>query len=237
MTKYEWESELRKNIHRLPNEEIQRVLEYYGELFADKAERGLSETEIVSQFGNPIDVADKILSEYEGELKPAEHIEVPPAATKTPQESVSGKDEEIKEESAKPARSAVTQKSGDSGFKADRFILFMLLNFFTGFTLFILIGTVWIVTLSLTVAGGAMAIGGIAGTFISLVQICMGSGLAGLAQTGACVALCGVGILLVGGLVFAIRLLAKGTVKLFKILREWICPSKSEINGQTGVEI
>ena len=113
----------------------------------------------------------------------------------------------------------------------------MLLNFFTGFTFFILVGAVWIVTLSLTVAGGAMAIGGIVGTFISLVQICMGSGLAGLAQTGACVALCGVGVLLLVTFIIIIKQLGKASFKLFNALREWICPGKSLTYGKSGVEI
>jgi len=64
VTKYEWETELKKNIHRLPSDEINRVLEYYDELFADKIERGYGETEIIAQFGNPADVAYKIISEY-----------------------------------------------------------------------------------------------------------------------------------------------------------------------------
>ncbi|MCX4314104.1 MAG: hypothetical protein OSJ83_09675, partial [Clostridia bacterium] len=57
-------------IRRLPDDEIKRVTDYYGELFADKAERGESEREIINEFGNPVDVADKILSEYDGEIKP-----------------------------------------------------------------------------------------------------------------------------------------------------------------------
>lgn len=68
MTKYEWETELKKNIHRLPADEIKRVMEYYGELFEDHIERGKTESQIINEFGNPVDVADKILSEYDGEL-------------------------------------------------------------------------------------------------------------------------------------------------------------------------
>ncbi len=68
MTKYEWETELKKNIHRLPADEINRVMEYYAELFEDYIERGKTETQIINEFGNPVDVADKILSEYDGEL-------------------------------------------------------------------------------------------------------------------------------------------------------------------------
>lgn len=65
MTKYEWESELKRRIAGLPEDEIRRVLEYYNELFEDNIERGKSEARIVCEFGNPADVASKILSEYE----------------------------------------------------------------------------------------------------------------------------------------------------------------------------
>lgn len=69
MTKYEWESELKKNIHRLPDEEIARVMDYYAELFDDKIESGLRENDIIAEFGNPVDVADKIMSGFDGDLK------------------------------------------------------------------------------------------------------------------------------------------------------------------------
>ena len=68
MTKYEWETELKKNIHRLPDDEIARVMEYYGELFADMIERGKKETEIISEFGNPVDVADIRYAVYQNRV-------------------------------------------------------------------------------------------------------------------------------------------------------------------------
>lgn len=64
MTKYEWETELRKCMHRLPRTEQDRVLEYYNELFADQAENGRSEKQIINEFGNPSDVAFKIMTDY-----------------------------------------------------------------------------------------------------------------------------------------------------------------------------
>ena len=64
MTKYEWERQLKKGISGLPKEEQQRVLDYYNELFADKIDAGLREQYIISEFGNPYDVANKILVDY-----------------------------------------------------------------------------------------------------------------------------------------------------------------------------
>ena len=66
MTKYEWERELKNNLKRVPEAEVARILDYYNELFADKAEEGLGEKEIIRRFGNPFDVAYKILYDYRG---------------------------------------------------------------------------------------------------------------------------------------------------------------------------
>lgn len=67
MTKYEWENELRKNIQRLPKIEQDRIFEYYSELFQDKIESGMTETKTIEEFGNPFDVAMRIVAEYEDE--------------------------------------------------------------------------------------------------------------------------------------------------------------------------
>lgn len=64
MTKYEWERQLKKGISGLPKSEQQRVLDYYNELFADKIDAGLREQYIISEFGNPYDVANKILVDF-----------------------------------------------------------------------------------------------------------------------------------------------------------------------------
>lgn len=68
MTKWEWESALKQHLARLSEAEQERALGYYQELFADKAEAGMSETRIIAEFGNPADVAEKILAEYQYEL-------------------------------------------------------------------------------------------------------------------------------------------------------------------------
>lgn len=67
MTKYEWERELKRNLARLPIDEQNRALAFYDELFADKAEQGYSEREVVKEFGNPFDVATAIIRDYETE--------------------------------------------------------------------------------------------------------------------------------------------------------------------------
>lgn len=65
MTKYEWDSELRRNLSGLPLDEQQKAFEFYNELFEDKIEMGMSESAVVREFGNPFDVARRIIGEYE----------------------------------------------------------------------------------------------------------------------------------------------------------------------------
>lgn len=69
MTKYEWERQLKKGISGLPKSEQQRVLDYYNELFSDKIDAGMREQEIIAEFGNPYDVANKLLVDYYKEEK------------------------------------------------------------------------------------------------------------------------------------------------------------------------
>ncbi len=64
MTKFEWERRLRKGISGLPHSEQRRVLDYYSELFSDKIDAGMREEEIIAEFGNPYEVANKILVDF-----------------------------------------------------------------------------------------------------------------------------------------------------------------------------
>lgn len=69
MTKFEWERQLKKGISGLPKSEQRRVLDYYNELFSDKIDAGMREQEIIAEFGNPYDVANKLLVDYYKEEK------------------------------------------------------------------------------------------------------------------------------------------------------------------------
>jgi len=64
MTKYEWERELKRHIAVLPKSEQARIFDYYGEIFEDRIEAGMRENDIIYEFGNPFDVAQKILADY-----------------------------------------------------------------------------------------------------------------------------------------------------------------------------
>lgn len=65
MTKKEWERRFLRGLRALPSQERQNTLAYYLELYGDKAELGLSETEILEEFGQPELCAARILAENE----------------------------------------------------------------------------------------------------------------------------------------------------------------------------
>lgn len=64
MTYRQWEKTFKKRLSRLPKEERERALGYYAELYGDKLDAGVSESEIVREFGDAKDAADKIIAEY-----------------------------------------------------------------------------------------------------------------------------------------------------------------------------
>ena len=63
MTYRQWEKAFKKRLSRLPGEERERALGYYAELYGDKLDAGVSESEIVREFGDPKAAADKIIEE------------------------------------------------------------------------------------------------------------------------------------------------------------------------------
>lgn len=63
MTKDEFLGLLRKELSGLPDEDIQKSLDYYGEMISDRMEDGLDEEAAVEAIGKPSDAAESILSE------------------------------------------------------------------------------------------------------------------------------------------------------------------------------
>ncbi|MDE5562941.1 MAG: DUF1700 domain-containing protein [Clostridiales bacterium] len=238
MTKYEWEHELKKNIHRLPADEIARVLDYYNEMFEDNIERGKSEREIIREFGNPVDVADKILSEYDGELLPIEgDIPVPRPPEDKPADGgiFDGHDNNKCDDTIadKSVKDTVEQKKNEQNEydKLDevdkrnvKVALFLVVNFVTGFAFVIVAAVAWIVLAAFTVAGVGMGLGGAYAFIVSFGPMFTGGFGAGLAQLGISIALVGLGVILVVGCVKSIRTYAKVTKTLyngiFKVSKE-----------------
>ncbi len=255
MTKYEWETELKKSIHRLPDEEIKRVLEYYGELFEDNVERGKSETQIINEFGNPVDVADKILSEYDGELvdepetrktdgifEGHDDIRISNASPHAAISEESKAEENASEQredkrnieivdSAKSEKKEKTQErsepAGGAGLaSSERVILFVILNVVTGFQFFIVAAVVWIVICVFTVAFAAVAVGGGCAAVISFGVMFNGFGGSGLAQLGMGLLCIGVGTVLTICAVKIIKLMAGLTRKCYVALKNWLLAKK-----------
>ncbi len=62
MTKNEFLSTLRKRLFKLPNEEVEKSLEYYEEIIEDRIEDGISEEQAVSDLGSIEDIENEIIS-------------------------------------------------------------------------------------------------------------------------------------------------------------------------------
>lgn len=231
MTKYEWETALKKNICRLPDDEIGRVMEYYGELFEDNIERGKTETAIINEFGNPVDVAEKILSEYDGEYKAetadknaksvfdgiADNV-VSTVVEHEQHEEIKNSDEVIerKDDSAGSA-----QKSSNTT-KAKRAIVFIVLNVLTGFAFFIVFAVLWIVFSVFVIAGVSVAAGGGFASVVSFGVMFNGHAASGLAQLGMGLVCIGIGIAIVVVAAKGVKPIAMFTRKCFSLLKNWL---------------
>ncbi len=63
MTRLEFVYALREELKGLPLEDIERHVDYYGEMIDDRIEEGMSEEEAVADIGDPKEIAAQILSE------------------------------------------------------------------------------------------------------------------------------------------------------------------------------
>lgn len=63
MNKQTFLDSLRHDLSDLPQEDVERSLEFYAEMIDDRTEDGLSEQEAVEQVGNPAEIAERIRME------------------------------------------------------------------------------------------------------------------------------------------------------------------------------
>lgn len=84
MTWSEWEKRFFKSLNELSDDERLELAAYYREMYGDKMDAGLSEAEILAEFGDPELCARKILADN---AEDAEKAEKP---TPAPVETVSG---------------------------------------------------------------------------------------------------------------------------------------------------
>jgi len=64
MTKYEYISELEKDLGGIPYAEKIKMLDFYREMIEDKIESGMSESDVIAELGDPLALADRLREEY-----------------------------------------------------------------------------------------------------------------------------------------------------------------------------
>lgn len=195
MKKLEFINELGAQLHSMPTEEVRPLLDYYMEIVADRMEEGMTEEEAVASLGPIPELAEKILAEQpQPEPKP-EPISTPA-----------------------PIPEPVPQKK--RRWSASSIALAIVLSPLWLALLCILISVeiaVWVTLASLVVSSGAMILGGIAGSILSLIPMFDPvSAAARIFVSGCCLVCAGVGCLLLPLSVWLIRLFARFHIFCFK---------------------
>lgn len=70
----EWRDEFERFLGSLDKTERERILAYYSEIYADKRDSGMTEQQVVAEFGAPYDAAKKIMEE-EGAKKGGKRVQ------------------------------------------------------------------------------------------------------------------------------------------------------------------
>lgn len=76
MTYIKWKDEVESYLVNMPQDEKQKLFSYFSEMYADKRDAGLSEAQIIEEFGAPYDVAKRILEsgKESGQAEPSQKI-------------------------------------------------------------------------------------------------------------------------------------------------------------------
>ena len=188
MKKLEFINELGAQLHSMPTEEVRPLLDYYMEIVADRMEDGMTEEEAIDSLGPIPELAEKILAEQpQPEPKP-EPIPTPA-----------------------PIPEPVPQKK--HRWSGSSIALAIILSPLWLALLCVLISVeiaVWVTLASLVVSSGAMILGGIAGSILSLIPTFNPvSAATRIFVSGCCLVCAGVGCLLLPLSVWLIRLFAR----------------------------
>ena len=188
MKKLEFINELGAQLHSMPAEEVRPLLDYYMEIVADRMEDGMTEEEAIDSLGPIPELAEKILAEQpQPEPKP-EPIPTPA-----------------------PIPEPVPQKK--HRWSGSSIALAIILSPLWLALLCVLISVeiaVWVTLASLVVSSGAMILGGIAGSILSLIPTFNPvSAATRIFVSGCCLVCAGVGCLLLPLSVWLIRLFAR----------------------------
>lgn len=186
MTKYEWERELKRHISALPKSEQAKIFDYYGEIFEDKIEAGMSESEIIREFGNPYDVARRILADFKAET-PEEEGEGPEA--QEPERKMPKKQaDRIADDRPIAPEEETEGRKATAGDTFSRFCVAAVLFVFVGIPALIVLLCLAAAGIALFVSGFVMIVAGFADFIYFIVQICT------YGVTGAYIAHLGIGI-------------------------------------------
>ncbi|MGN0817910.1 MAG: DUF1700 domain-containing protein [Candidatus Coproplasma sp.] len=175
----EWRDELSGYLVDLPDDERQKILSYFAEMYADKREAGLKESEIISEFGAPYDVARRVLNERYDEADEDEEI-TPERRHREPKRKRNAEREE-KEQRRKHCDDPQPSDGGTA--------IFVILCIIFAVPLFSLLCAMVTVSVAFCIAPAAAFIG-------SLVTII--AGIVSLCATGAGITTLGAGIIALG---------------------------------------
>ena len=195
MKKLEFINELGAQLHSMPAEEVRPLLDYYMEIVADRMEDGMTEEEAVASLGPIPELAEKILAE---QPQPEQESEPIPTPAPLPE----------------PVPQAKRRWSGSS------IVLAIILSPLWLTLLCVLISVeiaVWVTLASLVVSFGALILGGIAGSILSLIPMFDPVSISARIFVSGCSQVCsGIGCLLLPLSVWLIRLFARFHLFCFK---------------------
>lgn len=204
MTYNQWESELKKCLGSLPEKEKDEIIDYYREIYDDKREAGLSDGEIIENFGSPMSCAAKIMMESTTEEKKSSETE----NTAKPIE-INKKDD---------------TKNADASHSRGRIAVASVVGWFFLITLFLipLAAVLFSALASLAacaVSGGAVAVCGVILAIASPLSLFIGyTPLSALATLGAALLAIGIGIVIFETFYILTKYFAFVCIKLCKYL-------------------
>ena len=253
MTYNEWRDELKNNLLSVSEAERKRVLDYYGEAYADRREAGFTEREIIADFGAPYDAAQRILYGDDGgnfEQSPRYRYEEsrpdPRNSARRPEhydDRRSGyyQDDYYQREreplpplarepqpQAQPQPQPQPQNSAATAKKSGNLTwVYVILCIRFAIPIFVVVVTMVGITIGLCVAPFGLFGGGIARVFAG-IGIAISNVPAGFVQMGLGLVYVGVGLALIPLCVWLVKMMWK----LFKMFFAWL---KELFSGKEGV--
>lgn len=199
MTYREWEYDLKRLLCDLPQAEVEGVLQFYREIYSDKRDAGIPESEIVFEFGSPRECARRIYSEsaYGDNIKRGERAVGADYGRKAPH---------------------VEAKPRVSGSGVSKIIGLVLLTLIVYIPIFSALFGLVAGFAAACISGGASVIAGIGGVLLGFFEIFASSLTEGLMLMGMGLGAMGAGIFLAVVFFYATKYTSIGLFKAFKAL-------------------